>query len=346
LGLLALLTHRGLVIFALTVPVCMLIPVTANGMSVRRLMVTPPKLDFAIWRTLFKGGLPLLVLSGLVLIYGTVDIPLLERLTSSSVVGEYALAYRWVGIPVFVATIVVGATAPTLAAYAHEQSGRFADLANRSLRLVLIVAIPAATGIALIAADIIGLLYRNQGYGDSSLLIRILAVHIPLVAVSTVLATVLISADQQGRYVRVAIVAAIVNPLLTIGLIMLTKHTAHDGAIGAAIATVATEAFMIYGAFRIRPAGVWDRPTGLFALRCLLATMAMAIPLVLFNDLDVFVKIAIGVVLYAVASIAFRTVTPAHLRAGFEQFRGAAGRRGATTSPQPEETTHVLSDVG
>jgi O-antigen/teichoic acid export membrane protein len=326
IGLAILLAHGGVVAFAASTVLAAAIACIANLKNVWKFVRGHVHVDFAVWRVIVRGGVPLLILSGLVLIYGTIDIPLLEGLTDSRTVGQYVLAYRWVGVPVFISTIVVNAFAPSRSAFAHEASDRFAELANRSLRLVIAVGIPAATGFLIIAYDLMDLLYRGS-YPDSALLIRILAVHIPLATISTVLGAILIAKDRQSKYSIVALIAAVTNPPLTIFAIKLTLRWAHNGAIGAAVATVLTECLMVGGAYILRPSGVFDRVTNLFALRCLAANACMAAPLLVFHDIEPLIKVCLGIVLYAAASLLFRTFTLADVRTVMSQIRTAGGRK-------------------
>lgn len=324
LVLLVLVTNHGVVALSFVVTLTVLVPTVANGRNVWRLMQRHRRrIELSVWNTLVRGGLPLMVLGGLILLYGTIDVPLLEAMTNSAEVGEYVLAYRWVGVPVFVAAVVVNAVAPTLSSLAHTSRSEFVELANRSLRGVMAVSMPAAAGIFVIAYQLIDLLYRDQGFDDSALLIRILAVHIPLAALSTVLGAVLIASDRQNRYVRVALIAAISNPPMTVALIALTKHVMHDGAIGAAIATVLTECFMCAGAYALQRDGVFDRSTTLYGGRVVLACVVMALPLLIADGLNIFVKIAAGVILYGLAAFALGVLKPAEVRSSFDQLRSA-----------------------
>jgi hypothetical protein len=82
-----------------------------------------------------------------------------------------------------------------------------------------------------------------------------------------------------------------------------------NGAIGASIITVATELLMMVGAIYLRPRGVLDRGTAVFLLRCSLASLAM-IPLVLASgSAGLPLKIAVGATVYALMSLALRTVS-------------------------------------
>ena len=60
------------------------------------------------------------------LIYGTIDVPILDFISGDDAVAWYAVAYRWVGIPVFIATAVVAAYFPRFSAHGKARSPEFA----------------------------------------------------------------------------------------------------------------------------------------------------------------------------------------------------------------------------
>jgi O-antigen/teichoic acid export membrane protein len=342
LALVVLFTSRNVVAFAAAYSFALVIPVITNASNVSRFIRGGRALDLELWVTMVRRGAPLLVLAGLILIYGTIDIPVLEALTDNVTVANYVVAYRWVTIPVFVATAVITASASSLSSFAVDDSGEFAALANRSLRLVLAISIPMAMGVFLTAYDLISLLYRPE-LQDSALLIRILAIHIPLAAISTVLGAVLIASDRQGRYAIVALIAAVLNPPLAIFFIQLTERRADDGAIGASIVTVATELFMVYGAFRLRRPGVFDGATLRYGARCLAASVIMAIPISLLPDLELFVKVGLGIVVYVAAALALRIVTVDDLTSLPKKLRNA---RRYTPEPTPATDVSEPADSG
>ena len=87
----------------------------------------------------------------------------------------------------------------------------FAPLVNRAVQIVLFVTIPASFGLIFVADDLIRLIY-NQDFDSSIVLIRILAIGIPIIAIDTVLATALIAADRVKGYLAVAAIAACLQP--------------------------------------------------------------------------------------------------------------------------------------
>jgi O-antigen/teichoic acid export membrane protein len=139
-------------------------------------------------------------------------------------------------------------------------------------------------------------------------LIQILAFHIPLAAMDTVLATALIAANRQRRYLYVSLMAAALNPIACILLIHWADSRYGNGAIGAALVTVATELFILGGALRLRTTGVLDWATSKNLGLILLAGGAMVPVLIVGGSLPLLVQVALGAATYPVALLLFRAV--------------------------------------
>ena len=89
---------------------------------------------------LIRGGIPLMALTFFNLIYGTIDVPILESSRDGSV-AWYSLAYRWISIPSSSPPLPVGYF-PRFSALGKEQTA-VPRLVNRAIRLVLLVSVPA-----------------------------------------------------------------------------------------------------------------------------------------------------------------------------------------------------------
>ena len=343
LGLTVLLTSRSVVLFALAVAIAWLIPLVANSLALRpHLRLIPADRTNRIrWKTIIVGGAPLMLLIALTTVYGTIDIPLLNRLAGSEEVGWYSVAYKWVAMPLFIMTIVAVAFFPQMSAAAATSMKHLAALTNRALRLVLIVTIPASVGMIIIASDLLHFIYGDQ-YNESISLMQILAVHIPVAGVDTILVASLIAAGRQNRYVLVALTAAILNPPLVVLAIHVTENRYGNAAIGAALVTVLTEVGITVCALWMRPEGVFDRHTAGFALRCGIASGVMAIVLWILKDAGLFVKVAAGGATYGLVSLALGTVSAARVRALMADIR--VGRNAA--SVPTTDGSHEMSDTG
>src|SRR6185437_11018895 len=84
----------------------------------------------------------------------------------------------------------------------------------------------------------------GSDFRSAAPLLAIVSVHIPLAAADTVLGTALFALGRERRFAVVAWAAAILNPIANVVLVPMAAHAWGDGAIGAALVTVATEVFI------------------------------------------------------------------------------------------------------
>ncbi len=332
-ALAVLAAHKGVVAYALAMTAAGLLPLIANGIQFWPRLRTGLAIDLSLWKVIALGGLPFLLWNGVLLIYGSIDIPLLSAMANNATVGWYTLAYKWISLPAFFASIVVTAFLPSLSAHGAEVSAEFITMANRALRLVGFIGAPIATGIALVAYDVITMLHYPSGFIHAAPLMRILALHIPIVGVDMVLGIVLIASDRQKQWVTVGCLAAILNPLLNLVAIPMSIKIFGNGAIGASIITVVTELFMMVGAIYLRPRGVLDRATTRFLLRCALASLPMIPAVMACTGAWLPAKIAVGAALYALSSLALRTVSVREVHRTGLQFLDAMRLRSMPSTP-------------
>jgi O-antigen/teichoic acid export membrane protein len=331
-SLLILANHGSLLAYAIFFNLSFIIPIPANLRRLWPHLRKNHRVDIRSWPEIIKGGLPFFVLAALLVVYGTIDIPMLQAMTGSEEVGWYALAYRWVSVPAFFAATVAGVFFPALSAQGVKVTAAFTTLANRALRLVVLVATPAAVGIALVAQPFLTLLYHGE-FQNAVPLLRILALHIPIVGFDIILGCVAMASDRQRNWVIVSVGAAIFNPLLNLVFIPQSQRLWGNGAIGAAIVTVLTELILMVGAIGLRPKGVLDKPTVSSLLRIVLASTTMIPVVVSLDGTALGIQIAAGMLTYALASFALRTISISELK----QWAKTSNRRGTQeTEISPE----------
>jgi hypothetical protein len=143
------------------------------------------------------------------------------------------------------------------------------------------------------------------------------------------------------RYLIVAALAACLNPVASVVLINWAVDRYENGAIGAAIATVATEVLVTSGALLLRSRGVMDRATVGFVARTVSAGGVMALAVWALDWLPLPVRVVIGMAVYVVAATAMGTINVGDLRRVANAFTSAAGsaRRRRPTSGQAEAYT-------
>jgi O-antigen/teichoic acid export membrane protein len=223
------------------------------------------------WRWLALAGLPFGAATVTVTLYGSIDSVLLGFLSRAEVVGWYAAAYRVISIPVFIPALIATPLFPTLSRLNRDQD-TFRQTTNRSLIAVMYATIPLCAMIIALAPSIPRLLHWAPGFEHSVLLMQILALHEPLVGVDMVLVTAVLASHREHRWLLVTACLALINPSVNGFAVPLFEHFAHNGAIGAAIATVATEALAFLAALRLLPPGTLHRRSLTVALRVALAS--------------------------------------------------------------------------
>jgi O-antigen/teichoic acid export membrane protein len=287
-----------------------LVTLLIGGIAFRRrfkyaLPAMPPT-----WKLLTIGGLPFLVWQASLQIYGQIDILILSLMSSDSAVGWYAAAYRLISIPVFAPAIIAGAAFPAIsAAAASGDAHRVSEIARNALRASLLIAVPMSFGMAVLAGSVVNLLGYPADFENTIPLISILAIHVPIVAVTMVVASCLNAMDKHWSWVKVGLAAAILNPFINIPMVSLTNGLYDNGAIGAAVVTLATEVLMLAGGLLFLPRHVLGKPALGSTLRVLIAGAAMALALLAFRRAPLLEAVILGAIVYLLAALLTRAIT-------------------------------------
>ena len=270
--------------------------------------VTPSTL-----RRVVTGGIPFFVWQAALVVYGQIDFVLLSLMTTDAVVGWYAAAYRIIMIPAFVPTTVVTAVFPALSAAAHDLPV-FRGLAHRSIRLLALTTVPMAFGILVLPDRLIELLSYPASFSHSVWPIILLALHMPLAGIDTVLGTMLATLDKQRAWALTGVAAAFLNPALNMIAIPVTQSLFGNGAIGAAAITTMTELFMLGVALRLMPRGVLGQETVTYVGKCFAAALFMAAVVWPLRETTLFIPVLVGILVYAAAAVVLRLVSADELR--------------------------------
>lgn len=308
-------TGYGAVQVALATNVSVLIGLFFIAPYALRQLGTHARVNLHLCKVILLGGLPFLTWQIALLAYGQIDILLLSLLSTSAAVGWYSLAYQMILIPAFIPTIMTTALFPLLSRLAREDMALLIKTARKAFTLLLVCVSPISIGTFVIAHDLISFLHYPSEFQHSVVLMRILALHMPSVAVTTLLGCCLIASDRQKRWALVGIEAVILNVIINLFAIPLSDKLFQNAAIGAAITTDITEVFMLLSAFLLLPQGFWSREELATALRCFLATAIMAI--VVFQMLqysNLPMAVVVGAVVYVCLSLILGVIKTADIK--------------------------------
>jgi O-antigen/teichoic acid export membrane protein len=264
-------------------------------------------LDLELCRRLYRESFPFLVWSVALLIYGSVDIVMLSLMEEEAVVGWYGLAYRFVAIPAFIPSAVATALLPSLSAATGEE---FTRLARRCVDLLTVITVPITLFFVFGSASLIDFMRYGSGFDNSVILMQILGLIGVPVALGIVAGTALMATDHESAWAKVAVAAAVLNPLMNLVAIPYFAANYDNGAIGAAITTVITEGGMLTAALILAPRGIFGRDTIATFVRALLAGVPMVGATLLAAPYGFIPLLAAGSLAYAIGAVLFGAVRP------------------------------------
>ena len=258
-------------------------------------------------RRVFVRAAPLVanVLLGLT-IYNS-DLLFLRLFADRETVGYYGAAYQLVSFLNNLAMAYSLSLLPALTRVAADVARRDAMVSD-SMAQVLALGLPVAVGGALLADQIIALVF-GEAFTASAAPLALLVFCIPFIVVKEVHLISLIVHEREGTVMRMTAIAVLVNLVLNLALIP------RFGMLGAAAATVTTEAA------RAAIAGYYARNEGYRKTplarhwRVLVSSAVMGAVLMLWSPTSLFLGLAAGVLCYvivltAVGGIRWRGFVP------------------------------------
>jgi O-antigen/teichoic acid export membrane protein len=227
-------------------------------LAIRRSFRVRPQVDLTRWRRWLAHSAPLAVGTALGTLYFRVDSVMLTlRLSgarSRQAVGLYNVGYKFSDLLAFLAPALMGAVLPLLVRAWPGDDARFRAIVRQALVIVFIVAAFAAAVFAVLAKPIIHTVFGSH-FAPAAAPARWLVVGQALNFLTQVAYITLVSVGRRARYPIVTLLGLILNVALNWWLI------ASHGVLGASIATVVTEVFvlvLLVGLVRDLP--VWPLP--------------------------------------------------------------------------------------
>jgi O-antigen/teichoic acid export membrane protein len=252
-GIAALLLGANALGIAILMAVSTFLNFAVISRSMRRVIPHLPKIQWSESARLLKIGLPYFLYSVFAVIYYRIDAVMLSLMTPEAVVGWYGAAYRFFDILMFLPSIFSMAVFPVLSRLKSEGGNELARITRKSLDLMIIAGIPISILIFAFSPEIIQLFFGLKEYGPSVHLLKIFSVGLLMIYIDFILSTAIFASDKQRQWTMVALGALLLNPALNYFLIPYTQTMSGDGGIGAAIATLVTEFFVLTMALIVMP---------------------------------------------------------------------------------------------
>jgi O-antigen/teichoic acid export membrane protein len=257
------------------------------------------------WWPLVRVAAPLGAAAVVTGLYYRLGVFILARMQSSAAVGQYGAGYRFidtVGVfPGLLMTVLNPVLARSWAAGRDVLARRYRTIAQ----LIVLPGIWVTVGGTMAAWRIVPHLHSFRAYRGAGVTLAVLTPAAGLILIGTVLSGVLYNAHLQALLLRIAVGVLAVNVILDVALIPGLSYT------GAAVATTVGElvsTVLLAGAVRRRLRLSWPwarliRAAGAGALTALVMAAGYLVSPV--------VQVALGVLVFPLAALAFRAVTVA-----------------------------------
>ncbi|MEO6796257.1 MAG: flippase [Candidatus Dormibacter sp.] len=270
-----------------------------------------PRFEPRLLRALLLAGLPLALGFTITTIYAQLDIVLLQVLKNFQMVGWYSAANKYVDAVAWIPQSAMGAVFPALAMLSKGDHRRLAFAYEKSYKMLALIALPLAVGIAITAASIVHL---TRGFEQSIPALQILAPSIALLFVNNAFIYSLTAINRQADFTRLALVTLVVNVILNVGLIP------PFGYLGAAVASTLTELVLFAGGWWLLRRHLVALPVIRSIGPILISAALMGGAIYLARSQSLLLVIPLAVVVYGAGLLAFRALNAeewAILRGGF-----------------------------
>ena len=225
----------------------------------RRVTTGPLRYSPEIAREILVYGGAFFIYTAIGNIQPYIDVVIFSKLAPADAVGWYGAAKNIMGTIMAPALIVGAASYPRLARTAAN-GGPFKAEVRAALRPILWLGALAATGTFLFADDAIAIVYGQQDFGPSGMILKVYAPGFFLLFIDVLLGYSLFALGRVTAFSMVKAASLVVSTALELVLIPIFEQRTGNGGIGVVAAFVASEIVVFGGA--ILSARAWNPRAG------------------------------------------------------------------------------------
>jgi len=252
--------------------------------------------------TIVCGGFPFLIIGMMYIINAKTDVLMLSKLASIEKVGIYDAGNQLLLILLVIPSLVSQVIYPLLAEKADSRRQDVSQTVNFVIKVMVTLSVPISVGIVLLAPAIIELIYGNRYVGSAAVL-QILGMGISVVFIRSVLGWALAAIEKVKLVMWINFMTLTVNIVLNLVLIPLYMER------GAAMASICSMVFATICMLMAIKLNIKTKPVSLQFVKPVLSAAVMGAFLMQFPDMNLFLKIPCGVVLYLVPFVLLKGFT-------------------------------------
>ncbi|HLD31736.1 MAG TPA: flippase [Patescibacteria group bacterium] len=270
----------------------------------RRYGRTTLAFDLKIWKEISQKMWPIAVSIIFNVVYLKGDVILLSLFRSQTEVGLYGAAYRVLDIVSQTAMMIMGVMLPLLAfQWSRQLRAGFQKLYQQSFDIMMLFSLPLVVGTHLLA-DKIMVFVAGPQFLAAGIPLRILSWAIFWLFLGAVFAHVAVAINRQKQTMWIYISDAVLT--LAGYLYFIPRH----GYLGAAYMTVFSEAYAGVLLFLVARHYVQTRLRLISLGKIVLASLVMALFLILYPNLALIWQILGGALIYLLVLFSVRGISP------------------------------------
>ena len=274
-----------------------------------RFISSIPKIDVSGTKSMIREGVPYLLWTIFGIVYYRIDSVMLSLLTPEAVVGWYGASYKFFDVLAFLPSIYSLSILPVLSKMWGKEDQMLARTTQKSLEFIMIAGIPISILIFSLAEQIIKFFFGLHDYGPSVINLQIFAAGLLLVYIDMIMGTALFACDKQRHWATVAFLAVIVNVSLNLLMIPYTQTHFGNGGVGASVATIITEFFVMLSALVIIPKAVLAGSKNLVSLKAIGSGIVMMFGMWSLHQTSIvrYMQVVIALGIYGAALLLLKT---------------------------------------
>ncbi len=276
------------------------------------------KPDLAFARKLARGGAVLTVQSALATISSRAGILILTALSGPIEVGLYAAAGKLTRLSLIL-DAYRDSIFPNMSRLTDAPDQAFRQVLEKSFKYLVIAFLPVCIGITILADRFILLIYTPE-FSGAAIMLQIIIWSLMMKIFSPILSRALIAFGRQDLALRVSTVS------LVLGLILTIAFVPRWGAIGMMVGGYISDLLGLALLHRYLAARNVHIRYGRILIRPALAGIVMGIATYLMHDMNLFLVIPVSALIYGIALLVFRVVTPQEWSLIWQVGRAGMGR--------------------
>ena len=269
------------------------------------LKYTPIKFgfDFPYWKELIVKTLPMGVALVLHFVYFRIDTLMLSVMKGAEHVGIYGPSYKILEVMFILPGIFISSVLPIYARYLAKKDIRIHDAVQKAFDFLAIVGVPIIVGVFLLASPIVAFIagdeFLNTSFvnlwghpANSATNLQILIFASIGSFFAPVFIQLLVAGGHQKKLILPNIIFAIFNVILNLLFIPRWSYVATSfNTVATELLVLLMMTYLSYKTFKIFP-----RLTAL--LKAIVSSLAMGGVIWMFRDLNLFILILLGVLVY------------------------------------------------